>query len=164
MSGFAQEKITIEFDSELSQALHFFDQTHRIHHDAVADNTSFFRAQNAGRHKVQNIFLSFNVDRVAGVITALRAHNDIGLLRQYINDFAFAFIAPLGANQNRIRHNFNKNPRTGVRGKAVNLCAQKLGGVMSRVNSRMPLEIVASIKTLILNPNRHPNLSNGSRL
>src|SRR5204863_2856316 len=94
VSGFAEEKITIEFDSELSQALHFLDQAHRIHDDAVADNTNFFRTENAGRHKVQNIFLSFNVDGVAGVIAALGAHNDIGILRQHINDFAFAFIAP----------------------------------------------------------------------
>ena len=37
-------------------------------------------------------------NRVAGVVAALRADDDVRLLGQHVNDFAFAFVAPLGAH------------------------------------------------------------------
>ena len=43
-------------------------------------------------------------DRVAGVVAALGADDDVGLAGEDVDDFAFAFIAPLGADQNRICH------------------------------------------------------------
>ena len=61
-----------------------------------------------------------------GVIAALRADHDVGLLGQHVNDLAFAFIAPLGANQYRIGHK--------IRGKALGLCAQTLGPCPPPVN------------------------------
>ena len=42
---------------------------------------------------------------MAGVVAALGSHHDVRLFRQHIDDFAFAFIAPLGAHQNCICHN-----------------------------------------------------------
>ena len=111
MSGFAQEKITIEFDSELSQALHFFDQTHRIDDRTITDHADLVLTQNARGDEVENILLAFNVHCMTGVIAALRANNHVGFLGQDVDDFAFAFIAPLGAHQYRIGHRFNKNPR-----------------------------------------------------
>jgi hypothetical protein len=44
------------------------------------------------------------MDRVSGVVAALGAYDYIGLLGEHVNDFAFAFVAPLGADQYRIRH------------------------------------------------------------
>jgi len=44
---------------------------------------------------VQDVFLFSDENRVAGVIAALRADDDIRLLGEHVNDFAFAFIAPL---------------------------------------------------------------------
>jgi hypothetical protein len=35
---------------------------------------------------------------VSGIIAAGIADDDIRLLRQHVNDFAFAFVAPLGAD------------------------------------------------------------------
>ena len=42
--------------------------------------------------------------RVAGIVAALRAHHPIHALGQHVNNFAFALIAPLGANQNGVGH------------------------------------------------------------
>jgi len=42
---------------------------------------------------------------VAGIVAALKAHDDIGLLRQPVDDLAFTLVAPLGANHHDIRHN-----------------------------------------------------------
>ena len=38
------------------------------------------------------------IDGVAGVIAALRADDDVRLFGEDIDDFAFAFVAPLGAD------------------------------------------------------------------
>jgi hypothetical protein len=47
---------------------------------------------------VQDVFLFADENRVAGVIAALRAHDDVRPLGEHVNNFAFAFIAPLGAD------------------------------------------------------------------
>src|SRR5207249_1208372 len=59
----------------------------------------------------------FDMDGVPGIISSLRADDDLSLLRQDINDFAFAFIAPLGAHQDCIRHNLF----SGMRACSLNL-------------------------------------------
>jgi hypothetical protein len=49
---------------------------------------------------------------VAGVVAALRAYDDIRLFRQDVDDFAFAFVAPLSADKNRICHSIKiKTPK-----------------------------------------------------
>ena len=53
-------------------------------------------------------------DRVAGVVAALGADHDVRLLGEHVNDFALAFVAPLGADQNRIRHIFSKSRAGGL--------------------------------------------------
>jgi hypothetical protein len=42
---------------------------------------------------------------VTGIVAARVTDHDIGGLGKYVNDFAFALVAPLGADQNCIRHN-----------------------------------------------------------
>ena len=41
---------------------------------------------------------------MTGVMAALEAHDHVGALRQPIDDLAFAFVAPLGADHNHIGH------------------------------------------------------------
>jgi hypothetical protein len=53
---------------------------------------------------VEDIFFAFDDNGVAGVVAALAADDDIGFIREEIDDFSFSFIAPLGANENGIRH------------------------------------------------------------
>ena len=52
------------------------------------------------------------------------ADDDVRLLGQHVNDLAFAFVAPLGADQNCICHKFNKNPRTSIRGQKQSTLAR----------------------------------------
>ena len=42
--------------------------------------------------------------RVAGIVAALEADHDIGLLGQPVDDLTFALVAPLGADHDNIRH------------------------------------------------------------
>src|SRR5712691_5045971 len=41
---------------------------------------------------------------MAGIVTALEAHDDVGLLRQPVDDLALPFVAPLGADDDNIGH------------------------------------------------------------
>ena len=83
---------------------------------------------------MQDGFLAIDDDGVAGVVAAGVADDDLRLLGEHVNDFAFAFVAPLGADENCICHKCcifctrgraaprcpdNKNPRTMIRGKAA---------------------------------------------
>jgi hypothetical protein len=91
---------------------------------------------------VKDVFLIFDVNRMAGVIAALGSHHHVSLLREDVDDFAFAFIAPLGADEYRIGHSLktecrpchlerlfseektercqrNKNPRTQGSGQSI---------------------------------------------
>ena len=43
-------------------------------------------------------------NRVARVIAPLRAHDDVRVLGEKIDDLAFAFVAPLGTDKDGIRH------------------------------------------------------------
>ena len=43
-------------------------------------------------------------ERVAGIVAALKAHHDIGALRQPVDDLALALVAPLGADDGDIAH------------------------------------------------------------
>ena len=74
------------------------DQADRVHHHAVADDATFARAQDAGGDEVEDVFLAADQDGMPGVVAALGADNDVRLVGQDIDDFAFAFVAPLGAD------------------------------------------------------------------
>ena len=50
--------------------------------------------------RCRTYFCPSDEDRVAGVVAALRADDDVRLLGQHVDDLAFAFVAPLGADQN----------------------------------------------------------------
>jgi hypothetical protein len=41
---------------------------------------------------------------MAGIVAALKARDDIGALRQPVDDLALALVAPLGAHDNHIGH------------------------------------------------------------
>ena len=53
---------------------------------------------------MQNVFVTVGNYGVTSVVTALSADNDIGLFGEKIDDLPFSFIAPLGANHNRVGH------------------------------------------------------------
>lgn len=46
---------------------------------------------------MQNGFFAFNDDRMTGIVSALKTGHCAGLVRQQVDDFAFALVAPLGA-------------------------------------------------------------------
>ena len=93
-------------DTLLAQACDFTRERHGINDHAIADDTHFSRPQNATRDQMQHIFFPGDDDGVPRVVATLRADDEVRLLGEEINDFAFAFVAPLGADQDRVGHVF----------------------------------------------------------
>ena len=86
------------------QPLDLVDQRVRVEHHAVADHRKLVRPHHAGRQQRQLVGDAVDDKRMAGVVAALEANDDIGLLRQPIDDLALAFVAPLRADHHHIRH------------------------------------------------------------
>jgi hypothetical protein len=65
--------------------------------------------------QVQHMLLVIDNYRMAGVVTALKTDNLVGLLRQYINNFPFSLVTPLGSDNYKCRHSVSLSYRqTGV--------------------------------------------------
>ena len=80
------------------------EQRLRIDHHAIADDGALALAHHAGRQQRQLVGLVADHERVAGIVAALEAHHHVGPLGQPVDDLAFAFVAPLGADHHDIRH------------------------------------------------------------
>ena len=89
---------------DFAQPVDLADERDRVDHDAVADHADLAAPQNAGGNEMENVFFAAMNDGVAGVVAALTADDDVGVSGQDIDDFAFAFIAPLRADQYRVCH------------------------------------------------------------
>lgn len=68
--------------------------------------------------EVQDVFLRADEDGVAGVVAARVAHDDVGRLGEHVDDFAFALVAPLSADQNGVCHKF-ANPVATIKSPEV---------------------------------------------
>ena len=75
-----------------------------IKHHTIADDRQFSAADNPRGQQRQ--FENFSIDYkgMTGIVTALKAGDDIRPLTEPIHDFAFSLIAPLGADYNDICH------------------------------------------------------------
>ena len=89
--------------------LHFelrdlIQQRVRVEHHAVADHRKFSRPHDAGRQERQFVGGAVDDQRMAGIMAALKADDDVGLFGEPVDDLAFAFVAPLGADHDNICH------------------------------------------------------------
>ena len=91
-------------DPLAAQLLDFLDEMIGIEDDAVADDRQLPGAHDAGRKQREFVGLAVDHQRMAGVMAALKAHDDIGPDRQPVDDLAFSLVAPLGADNDNIGH------------------------------------------------------------
>jgi hypothetical protein len=73
-----------------------------IDHDAVADETDDAGVQNARRDQVQHELAAAHIHGVPRIVPALVARDERELRREQIDDLAFPFVAPLGAEHAEI--------------------------------------------------------------
>jgi hypothetical protein len=91
-------------DPERFQPVDFLEQGAGIDHDAIPDHGQLSRPHHARRQQRQLVGDPTDDERVSRIMSTLEANDDVGLLRQPVNDFALSFVAPLGANHDHIGH------------------------------------------------------------
>ena len=82
---------------------------------AVPDGASHTGVEDARGDQPEGEVLVGELDRVAGVVAALVARHDVELLAQQVDDFPFAFVAPLSAENGYVRHCGAEGSTTGCR-------------------------------------------------
>ena len=60
--------------------------------------------EDAGRNEPQDELSIADADSMACVVAALIASDDVEVRRKYVDYFALAFVAPLGANYDNVFH------------------------------------------------------------
>ena len=98
-------------DALAADLLDLVDEVIRIEDHAVADDRQLARADDAGRQEGELEHLAVDHQRVAGVVAALEADDDVGADRQPVDDLALAFVAPLGADHHHIGHRRSSSVR-----------------------------------------------------
>ena len=78
----------------------FLNQGRGRHDDTVTDQASDIAAQNARGNQVQHGFNAVDDHRMPGIVTALKAHDRVNLVGEHVDDFAFALVTPLRADNN----------------------------------------------------------------
>src|SRR5882762_2220999 len=90
------EQVAIHLHATLAQGSHFLEKRQGIEYHAVANDVHASRTKNSARHQLQDKFLSLDDDGVAGIVPAGVPGYDRESLGEYIDNFAFAFVTPLG--------------------------------------------------------------------
>ena len=93
------EETLREVVAALSQFLSLFHEEQWVEHHAVADDVQLAALENARWDAAQHVFLTVELQRVAGVRTALKACHNVVARGQYIDHLAFALVAPLEAEE-----------------------------------------------------------------
>ena len=93
-----------EVDALGAQLVQLAGQHLRVDHDAVADRAQLARVEDPGRDQVELPVHAVAHDGVPGVVAALEADHEVRLLREEVDDLAFALVAPLGAHDHDSGH------------------------------------------------------------
>ena len=98
MRAIADEKIAVNFDSGVAQGSNFFKKRDWVKHNAISDYTAASLAQHSAGNELQDKSFAVDDDRVPGIVAARIARHHRELLREHVNNLAFALAAPLGAD------------------------------------------------------------------
>ena len=100
------QAVRADLDALGADLFEFGHEGVRIEDDAIADDRQLAFAHDAGRQQRQLVDHAVDHQRVAGIVPALEAHHDVGAFRQPVDDLALALVAPLGADDHHIGHDF----------------------------------------------------------
>jgi hypothetical protein len=85
------------------EAIDLFNQHTGIYDHPIADHTGF-PLQHTGGEQMENELLTPDHHGVPGIVAALKTDNHFCVFGEQIDNFAFAFISPLGADNYDIGH------------------------------------------------------------
>jgi len=100
----ADAQLTGHIDAGGNQLFHFFEESQRIDHKAIADHRNLTGVENAARHQTQHEFPVADQDGMAGVVTALVADDKVEPVGKQVHQLALSFVAPLSAENDNIAH------------------------------------------------------------
>ncbi len=121
--GVAADEQTAAVDALRGESVELREQHRGVHHDAVADDGRDVVVQDAARHELQREGLTADDDRVARVVPALVADDDLHLLGNEVGELALALVAPLRTDHDGCGHRamvLNLEPRAD--GQPVRQC------------------------------------------
>src|SRR5437899_7981662 len=101
MGAIADEQAVIHLHAVITQSGDFFKKCDEIENYTVSDYAAASRTQHATRDQLQDKFFAVDDDCVPGIVASGVASHDGKILRQNIDDLAFAFVTPLGADDDR---------------------------------------------------------------
>jgi len=99
---FADAQTGSNFNTGLLQPGNLFEKLANRQHHTVADVAPDARAHDAAGNQVKGGLDAVDDQGVAGIVSALEAHDALRAFGQPIHQFAFALVAPLGADDNDI--------------------------------------------------------------
>lgn len=94
------EEVAIEFNSVGFDARGLSEEGDWIKHDAITDDTLTAFTEDAAGNELEYEFFSGDDDGVPGVVASGVAGDCREVVAEYVDDFAFTFIAPLGTENN----------------------------------------------------------------
>ena len=93
-----------DLDALAADLLDLVDEVIGVEDHPVADHRQLAGADDARRQQGQLEHLAVDHQRMAGVMAALKADDDVGADRQPVDDLALTLVAPLGADHHDIGH------------------------------------------------------------
>ena len=76
----------------------FIQKRFWVHNNTIANNRHGFAIDNSGRNEMKFKSNTINDNGVTGVVTAVKSDNVVGFSGKEIGNLSFAFVAPLGAD------------------------------------------------------------------
>src|SRR5205823_6675934 len=101
--GVGRDPQPADVDPAPPQVLDLADQHPRVDHDTVADDALLARVEDPGGDQVELELVTVADDRVAGVVAALKAHDDVRALGEKVGDLPLPLVTPLGADDDDSR-------------------------------------------------------------
>ena len=95
----ADEEVLHSVDTLLGQRLDLLTENARLDEHAVADEVDFLLVEDAAGNDVQHMLRAVEFKSMAGIGAALEAGHNVVARRQHVDNLAFAFVAPLEAQQ-----------------------------------------------------------------
>ena len=89
-----------------ADVLEFLEEHVQVDDDAVADDGGDAFGENTGGQEVERVLLCADDDRVSRVVSSVELHDEVGVLTELIGGLAFAFVAPLGAENDDGGHEY----------------------------------------------------------
>jgi hypothetical protein len=100
MRSIRDEYPALGVQAMLLQRLEFLEEGRNVHNAAAADDVHARGVDEAGREDVEVIGDAVRDDGVSSIITTLGAAAQLRVVSEDIDELAFAFVAPLGAEYN----------------------------------------------------------------